>query len=121
MYFFQYPYIYIIIFSIYVGLLLCILLFISYLISQQNPNLDKLSAYECGYEAFNDTQQQQDIRYFIIGLLFIIFDIELMFLFPWITILFQENNFIFWIGIDFLIELGLSFLIAWFLYIFDWK
>lgn len=108
-------------YSIFIGCILFLLFFVSYIISKQNPNLEKLSAYECGYEAFNDTQQQQDIRYFIIGLLFIIFDIELMFLFPWILIVNFPGTLAFWVGIDFLIELGLSFLLPWILFIYDWK
>lgn len=121
MYSFQYPYILIGSFALVISILLCILICLSYLITKQNPSFDKLSAYECGFEAFNDTQQQQDIRYFILGLLFIIFDIELMFLFPWIAILSLQGSFTFWIGIDFLIELLIGYLVAWKLYIFDWN
>ena len=100
-----------------------IILGIAFLISpKKDSNFEKLSAYECGYEAFNDTQQKYDIRYFIIALLFIIFDVELMFIFPWvISLSFPGVPIIFWVGLDFLVELMLTYIIVWLLYIFDWK
>ena len=118
---FQFNYTFIFFYILIICLLLSLLFFLSYFITKKNPTYDKLSAYECGYEAFNDVQQHQDIRYFILGLLFIIFDIEVMFLFPLISILSFDGNFFFLMGFDFLIELGLGYLIAWQFSIFDWK
>lgn len=118
---FQYTYLSLLFYFLDVIIIVFLVLGIAFLFSRNDSNFEKLSAYECGYEAFNDTQQEYDIRYFLIGLLFIIFDIELMFLFPWIISLSFSGNFIFWVGIDFLIELALSFILAWYLYIFDWK
>lgn len=121
MFAFQLPYCNIVFFMFSILVLVSLLLMLTSLIATQNPTYEKLSSYECGFEAFNDTQQQHDIRYFILGLLFIIFDIELMFLFPWVFSLIVPGNFILWIGLDFLIELGVGYILLWQLYIFDWN
>jgi NADH-quinone oxidoreductase subunit A len=120
MYSYQFPYFIGIFFSFWLIGLISFLSIITSLMATQNPTFDKLSSYECGFEAFNDTQQQQDIRYFILGLLFIIFDIELMFLFPWVSCLSATGNSILIIGLDFLIELAIGYLMLWKLEIFDW-
>lgn len=121
MFSFQYSYSYIIIYVLIISCVLLLLFGISYLITKKNPSYDKLSAYECGYEAFNDVKQQHDIRYFLLGLLFIVFDIELLFLFPLMFILSIDGSFFFILGFDFLVELGIGYVIAWQLSIFDWK
>ena len=55
----------------------------SFVIAKQNPNDDKLSPYECGFDAFEDTRMQFDVRFYLVAILFIIFDLEVAFLFPW--------------------------------------
>nr|AHA41630.1 NADH dehydrogenase subunit 3 [Colponema vietnamica]ATY40850.1 NADH dehydrogenase subunit 3 [Colponema vietnamica] len=60
-----------------------ILFGLSYLISDQRPDLEKFSAYECGFNPFNDARQPFDIRFYIVAILFIIFDLEIVFLYPW--------------------------------------
>ena len=58
-------------------------LFVSKFIAPKNPSVDKLKSYECGFDAFSDARFQFDIRFYLIAILFIIFDLEMAFLFPW--------------------------------------
>jgi len=66
-------------FSIFLGLIIFTL---SYLIGIQNPDSEKISAYECGFEPFEDARNKFDVRFYIVAILFIIFDIEVVYLFP---------------------------------------
>jgi len=71
---------------IFLGLafvLVCAMLGGSYLIARQNPNSDKLSPFECGFAPFDDARGQFDVRFYLVAILFIIFDLEVAFLFPW--------------------------------------
>ena len=56
---------------------------INYLASPKKPDPEKLSAYECGFEPFNDARMEFDVRFYLVAILFIIFDLEIAFLFPW--------------------------------------
>lgn len=60
---------------------------LGYLIGPQRPDPEKLSPYECGFEAFADSRMQFDVRYYLVAILFIIFDLEIAFLFPWAVVL----------------------------------
>ena len=57
--------------------------FINFILSPKNPDPEKLSTYECGFEAFSDSRIEFDIRFYLVAILFIIFDLEIAFLFPW--------------------------------------
>src|SRR5919202_6610722 len=78
-----------------------------------NPYADKLAEYECGFPAFEDSRAQYDVRFYLVAILFIVFDLEAAFLFPWAVSL----NFTKWSGwtamIIFLVELGLGLAYAW--------
>ena len=121
MFLFQYTYLILIKYLFFLSCIVIIMILLSLCFSKNKPTFEKLTAYECGYETFNDTKHPFDLRYYIIGLLFILFDLELMFLFPWITSLFLQGNTIFYIGLDFILELFLSFIFIWYLNILDWK
>ena len=56
---------------------------LNYLLSPKNPDPEKLSAYECGFDAFDDSRMEFDVRFYLVAILFIIFDLEIAFLFPW--------------------------------------
>ena len=60
-----------------------VLLVLGYLLGPKRPDAEKLSPYECGFEAFEDTRMKFDVRYYLVAILFIIFDLEIAFLFPW--------------------------------------
>lgn len=70
-----------------------LLFFLSFLLVYQKPNNEKLSSYECGFNPFSDARSKFEIRYYLISILFIIFDLELLFLFPWV-ICFNNLNII---------------------------
>ena len=60
-----------------------VLMVLGYLLGPRRPDSEKLSPYECGFEAFEDTRMKFDVRYYLVAILFIIFDLEIAFLFPW--------------------------------------
>ena len=90
-----------------------ILFLLSYLIASQQADLEKLSAYECGYDPFDDARSKFDIRFYLVGILFIIFDLEVIFLFPWAIALGRIGIFGFWTMIIFLVILTVGFIYEW--------
>ncbi len=88
-------------------------MFVSRLTGANNPYPDKVSEYECGFPAFEDSRSQFDVRFYLVAILFIIFDLEAAFLFPWAVSLAEIG----WSGwaamMVFLAELGLGFAYAW--------
>ncbi len=86
---------------------------LSYLIAPQRPDSEKLSAYECGFEAFGDARGRFDVRFYLVTLLFIIFDLEVAFLFPWATALGEIGVFGFWSMMIFLGVLTIGFIYEW--------
>jgi NADH-quinone oxidoreductase subunit A len=94
---------------------------VSYFFARQNPESEKLSAYECGYEPYEDTRSTFDIKFCVVAILFIIFDIEFMFLIPWCLSLSKLDLLAFWSMMDFLLELGVGFFYVWYAGALDWK
>ena len=92
----------------------------SYLLARQNPDAEKLSAYECGFEPYEDTRHVFDVKFCVIAILFIIFDIEIMFLIPWCISISKLDLLGFWSMIDFLIELGIGFFYVWYVNALNW-
>ena len=86
---------------------------ISYLLAQQKPDSEKTSAYECGFEAFNDARSKFDVRFYLVAILFIIFDLEVAFLFPWAVSLKDIGAFGFWSMVVFLGVLTVGFIYEW--------
>ena len=76
----------ILIFIAVAGALGALLLVLGYLFAPRRPDAAKLSPYECGFEAFEDSRMKFDVRYYLIAILFIIFDLEIAFLFPWAVV-----------------------------------
>ena len=93
----------------------------SYFLVRQNPESQKLSAYECGFEPYEDTRHTFDVRFCVIAILFIIFDIEIMFLIPWCVSLAKLDLLGFWSMVDFLFELGVGFFYVWYVNALDWE
>lgn len=85
----------------------------SLLVAKQNPDSEKLSAYECGFEAFDDARTRFDVRFYLVTLLFIIFDLEVAFLFPWAVSLGDIGVFGFWSMMVFLFVLTIGFVYEW--------
>jgi len=85
----------------------------SVIVARQRPDPEKLSAYECGFDAFGDARNKFDVRYYLVAILFIIFDLEVAFLFPWAVTLGKIGVFGFWSMIAFLGVLTVGFIYEW--------
>lgn len=85
----------------------------SYIVARQRPDSEKASAYECGFEAFDDARSKFDVRFYLVAILFIIFDLEVAFLFPWAISLGEIGLFGFWSMVVFLGLLTVGFLYEW--------
>ena len=114
-------YLVIFIFLIIAFLLASILFLISYLIVFQKSDQEKVSAYECGFNPFEDARVTFDIRFYLVAILFLIFDLEISFLFPWITSLNFISWFGFWSMVLFLIILTIGFVYEWFKGALEWE
>jgi NADH-quinone oxidoreductase subunit A len=98
--------------GIAVGLAVVIVL-ASFIVARQNPDSEKLSPYECGFEPFADARSKFDVRYYLVAILFIIFDLEVAFLFPWAVSLGAIGVFGFWSMMVFLFVLTVGFVYEW--------
>ena len=85
----------------------------SLIAGRQRPDSEKLSAYECGFEAFEDARRKFDVRFYLVAILFIIFDLEVAFLFPWAITLGEIGFFGFWSMVVFLGVLTIGFAYEW--------
>ena len=85
----------------------------SLVLARQRPDSEKLSPYECGFEPFEDARVRFDVRYYLVAILFIIFDLEVAFLFPWAVSLGVVGLFGFWAMIGFLLVLTIGFVYEW--------
>ena len=112
-----YPILILFLFSL---ILATIILIFSYILSIQNPETEKLSSYECGFEPYEDARHTFDIKFYIVAILFLVFDIETVFLFPWSISLSCLDTAGFWVMFDFIIELGVGFIYVWFIGALDW-
>jgi len=90
-----------------------IILLASQLIAPNHPDREKLSPYECGFEPFEDSRSKFDVRFYLVAILFIIFDLEVAFLFPWAVSLGNIGLFGFWSMIVFLAVLTVGFVYEW--------
>jgi len=106
----------------FVFLIIGVILFLlSLILVYQKPNSEKISAYECGFNPFGDARSKFEIRYYLIAILFIIFDLELLFLFPWIIIFLYLNIIGVFCMIFFLFILTLFFIYEWIELALDWN
>lgn len=86
---------------------------ISMLAAPRNPDAEKLSSYECGFEPFEDSRLKFDVRFYLVAILFIIFDLEIAFLFPWAVVLTEIGWFGFAAMVVFLAILVIGFIYEW--------
>ena len=107
-------------FLIIAVLLALVIVGLSYTLTSQKPESEKLSSYECGFEPYEDTRSKFDVKFCLVAILFILFDIEVVFLLPWSITLSQLNLLGFWSMVDFLLELGIGFIYVWKLEALDW-
>jgi NADH:ubiquinone oxidoreductase subunit 3 (subunit A) len=96
------------------SLFLSILIFnLSFLLIKQKDDLEKLTAYECGFNPYDDARKVFDVKFYLVALLFIIFDLEAVFVFPWVLTLNSNFSLGFWTMIEFLVELIIGYIYIW--------
>ncbi len=101
---------------IFIGVSLVIVLALMvapFIVAIQRPDPEKVSAYECGFEAFDDARMKFDVRFYLVAILFIIFDLEIAFLFPWAVAFGEIGAFGFWSMMVFLAVLTIGFIYEW--------
>ena len=113
-------------FSIIIFLFIAIVLSVGFIIlnflfSPKKPDPEKLSAYECGFKAFSDSRMEFDVRFYLVAILFIIFDLEIAFLFPWAISLGKIGLLGFWSMMIFLLVLTVGFIYEWKKGALDWE
>ncbi|MEX0627927.1 MAG: NADH-quinone oxidoreductase subunit A [Cucumibacter sp.] len=89
------------------------LLVAPFIIAVKRPDSEKVSAYECGFNAFDDARMKFDVRYYLVSILFIVFDLEVAFLFPWAAAFRDVGWFGFWAMMIFLAVLTIGFVYEW--------
>lgn len=102
-------------------LLSAVILVASYLLVSQAPDSQKLAAYECGFEAFGDARSRFDVRFYLVSILFIVFDLEATYLFPWSVSLANVGSMGFWTMMDFIVELAVGYIYAWKMGALEWN
>src|SRR5262245_14139496 len=90
-----------------------VLLLVPFLVAYKAPDPEKLSAYECGFNAFDDARMKFDVRFYLVAILFIIFDLEMSFLFPWAVVLGDLGLYGYWSMMVFLGVLTVGFIYEW--------
>jgi len=103
----------ILVFFVIAAGLSCLMVIASLIVGKHKPDVEKLSAYECGFDAFSDAHHKFDVRYYLVAILFIIFDLEIAFLFPWAVTLGKIGMFGFWSMVSFLGILTIGFIYEW--------
>ena len=111
----------IILFLIIALILSCGFILLNYIFSPKNPDPEKLSPYECGFEPFTDSRMEFDVRFYLVAILFIIFDLEIAFLFPWAITLGEIGLYGFISMMIFLGILTIGFIYEWKKGALDWE
>jgi len=117
----NFEYFYILVCLGFSTILALVIIFLSYLIVFQQSDSEKISAYECGFQPFEEARSQFDIKFYLVAILFIIFDLEIMFLFPWCVSLSILDLAGFWSMVGFLFILTLGFIYEWKKGALDWE
>ena len=103
----------VIIFTMISAVIAVILVGLSYLFANKSPDAEKVSTYECGFAPFTDSRKQFEVRFFLVGILFIIFDLEISFLFPWSIVLLNLQELGYWSMYTFLFILTIGLVYEW--------
>ncbi len=98
-----------------------VLMLVGWVLGPRRPEAEKLSPYECGFEAFEDARMKFDVRYYLVAILFILFDLEIAFLFPWAISLKEIGATGFWAMMVFLGILVVGFVYEWKKGALDWE
>ena len=109
--------------AIFIGVALAIglaLMIAPFLIAIRNPDPEKVSTYECGFKAFDDARMKFDVRFYLVAILFIIFDLEAIYIFPWAISFREIGDAGFWSMMVFLVELTIGLVYAWRIGALEW-
>jgi NADH-quinone oxidoreductase subunit A len=98
-----------------------LIFFLAYLVAPKQFDSEKISTYECGFQPFHNSRLPFDIHFYIIAILFLIFDVELVFIYPWITISFYNGISGFLTFLLFIVIIGIGFVYEWKKNILDWN
>ena len=98
----------------------CAFVIINLILSPKHPDPEKLSAYECGFDPYEDARNVFDVRFYLVAILFVIFDLEAVYFFPWCVSLSFLSVDGFWGMLDFIIELLVGFIYAWEVGALEW-
>ena len=98
-----------------------VLILAAAIVAVRNPDPEKVSAYECGFNAFDDARMKFDVRFYLVAILFIIFDLEIAFLFPWAVAFGEISMTAFWSMMVFLLVLTIGFAYEWRKGAMDWE
>lgn len=111
----------ILLFLVIAGVIATVMVVLPLIVAPRSPDAEKLSQYECGFNNFGDARSQFDIRFYLVSILFIIFDLEVAFLFPWAVSLAHIGLFGFWSMMGFLGVLTIGFIYEWNKGALDWE
>lgn len=117
----MYDYLSILIYFFIALALSLLLLGLPFVLSTRKADPEKISAYECGFDPFDDARGRFDIQFYLVAILFIIFDLEVAFLFPWAIVLSKIGSFGFWSMMVFLLILTVGFVYEWRKGALDWS
>jgi len=92
-----------------------------FFLGNHKPDSQKVSAYECGFNPYEDSRNKFEVRFYVLAILFIVFDLEAIFIFPWSIVLSQITSFGFWAMFDFLFELLVGFIYIWKIGALEWQ
>jgi NADH-quinone oxidoreductase subunit A len=110
----------ILVFFIFSLLLSAIIILLSYLLASQQSDNEKLSAYECGFTPFDDARNKFDVKFYVVAILFIVFDLEVSLLFPWVAAVDTISTVAYWSVFVFLVILTIGFIYEWIKGALDW-
>jgi len=98
-----------------------VILFLSFRLGSFNPDSEKLSSYECGFDPYEDARNVFDVRFYLVAILFLIFDLEAAYFFPWCVSLSFLSLESIWYMVDFIIELLIGYIYAWKIGALNWS
>jgi len=98
-----------------------LIIFLAMTFGSNNPDVEKVSSYECGFDPYEDARNNFDVRFYLVAILFIVFDLEAVYFFPWCISISSLNNEGIFCMIDFIIELLIGYIYAWQIGALEWN
>jgi NADH-quinone oxidoreductase subunit A len=108
-------------FILFAILLSVVIMILAYILSDSLPDVEKVSAYECGFDPYEDARNVFDVRFYLVAILFIVFDLEAVYFYPWCVSISYLNVEGIWGMLDFIVELLVGYYYAWEVGALDWE